>query len=91
MELALIEPDSPEWHFMWKWLGDHPLNKDIENPTLALNNGEGWMYMGSFKQGDRVVHEFRHRIHPTTNTLQSLKVSASEEFTKEQINKTFKL
>ena len=91
MELVLIEPDSPEWTFMWNWLAAHPLNKDLDQPTITQNGTEAWQYMGSFKQGARVIHEFRHRNHPTTNSLQTLKVSASDDFTKEQINKTFKL
>ena len=91
MELVLIEHGSPEWDFIWNWLAAHPINKDIEQPTIAQNGTEAWQYMGSFKQGKRVIHELRHRNHPTTKSLQSLKVSASPEFTQEQINKTFKL
>jgi hypothetical protein len=91
MELILIEPQSPEWNFMWNWLAKHPLNKDIPEPTVALNGEESWQYMGSFKQGDRVIHELRHRNHPTTNSIQSLKLEASPDFTKEQINKSFRL
>ena len=91
MDLILIEPESSEWIFMWNWLAAHPINKDIEQPTIAQNGSEAWQYMGSYKQKDRVIHEFRHRNHPTTNSIQSLKVSASPDFTKEQINKTFKL
>ena len=91
MDLILIEPNSPEWDFMWKWLEDHPINKDITEPTLAVNNGEAWQYMGSFMQGERVIHQFRHRNHPVTNDRKDLSVNASEAFTKEQIAKKFRL
>ena len=91
MDLVLIEPNSPEWDFMWNWLANHPLNKDIPEPTTAEHEGEAWQYMGSFMQGERVLHQFRHRFHPVTETRQSVSVSASETFTKEQINKKFKL
>ena len=86
----LIKIGSPEWEFMWNWLENHPINKGLENPTSATNDGENWMYMGSYKQGDRVIHELRHRDHPVTNSIQNLKLQASELFTKDQIQKTFK-
>jgi len=91
MELVLIEPNSPEWDYMWNWLAEHPINKDIAEPTLAMNEGEGWQYVGSFKQDTRIIHEFRHRKHPKTGLIQNLKVSGSDTFTKEQIHKQFKL
>ena len=91
MKLILIKIDSPEWDFMWNWLENHPLNKGLENPTSATNDGENWRYMGSFKQGERVIHEFRHRNHPVTNQRQDVKVEASKELTQEQIQKEYKL
>lgn len=90
MNLILIKPNSPEWEFMWNWLESHPINKGIENPSLALNNEEAWQYMGSYQQGDKVIHEFRHKNHPVTNNIQSLKLNASKLFTSDQILKTFK-
>jgi hypothetical protein len=47
--------------------------------------------MGSFKQGDRVIHELRHRHHPVTQKREDLKVQASGELTPEQIKKSFKI
>lgn len=91
MELILIEPYSPEWDFMWDWLANHPLNIKLANPTSAEHHGEQWQYMGSYKQGERVLHQFRHRLHPITESVQSVSVSASETFTKEQIAKKFPL
>ena len=91
MELAIIEIGSIEWNNMWDWLASHPINEGLTEPSVATNNGESWQYTGSYKQGERMVHSFRHRNHPTTNTLQNLSVEASNELTKEQIKKTFKL
>ncbi len=91
MELVLIEQNSQEWEYMWNWLAAHPINEGIVEPTTALNNGEAWQYMGSFKQDDRVIQEFRHRNHPRTNSRQNLKVNASETFTTNQIQKKYKL
>lgn len=91
MELVLIEPYSPEWDFMWDWLANHPLNLDIPNPSAALNDGEAWQYMGSYMQGEKVIHQFRHRNHPVTNGVKQVSVNGSEAFTKEQIAKKFRL
>ena len=91
MEFALIERDSPEWEYMWKWLAEHPINKSLDEPSVALNDGEAWQYIGSYKQGEKVVHEFRHRFHPVTKEKKLLSVSASKDFTPEQIKKAFKL
>jgi hypothetical protein len=91
MELVLIKQDTPEWEYMWNWLASHPLNEGIENPSLAVNNGEAWQYMGSYKQGERVLHTFRHRQHPRYNKTENVSVSASKELTEEQIAKNFKL
>lgn len=90
MELVLIEPNSPEWEFMWNWLSSHPLNEGIEDPSTALNDGEAWQYMGSYKQKDKVISEFRHRNHPLTNRLSKLSVE-HPTFNDESITKKFKL
>lgn len=91
MELILIEPGSLEWNFIWTWLEAHPINKGIENPSIALNKGESWQYMGSYMQDDRVLHSFRHRHHPTIDTVSTVSVGASPNFTQEQITKRFRL
>lgn len=85
MEFILIKEGCPEWEYMWSWLGNHPANYDLEEPTLAFNKGEGWQYMGSFRQGHRVIHEFRHRNHPKAEGLVELKLSASSAFNEESI------
>ena len=91
MELVLIKQDTPEWDYMWNWLASHPLNEGIENPSLAVNNSEAWQYMGSYRQGERVLHTFRHRQHPKYNKVEHVSVSASKQLTEEQIAKNFKL
>ena len=69
MEMILIKIDSLEWEYMWNWLANHPINQDLEDPKLAPNDGEVWQYMGSYKNKDVVITEFRHRNHPKTNGL----------------------
>jgi hypothetical protein len=91
MEMILIEPNSTEWEYIWNWLEQHPLNNDVEDKRLALNNGEGWQYMGSWRQGKKVIHELRHRNHPATQTVQKLSLNASDSLTDEQINKKFSI
>ena len=90
MNLILIKANSPEWDFMWKWLEEHPISKDIIEPSVALNEGEAWQYMGSWQQGDRAIHSFRHRNHPVTKSIQTVSVQASKDLTQDQIEKTFK-
>lgn len=91
MELVLIKQGTSEWNWMWEWLAVHPLNEGIEEPSIATNNGESWQYMGSFQQGIRVLHTFRHRQHPRYNKVETVSVSASKTLTSDQIEKTFKL
>lgn len=91
MNLVLIEPDSIEWNYMWEWLSSHPINKGIENPSIALHEGEAWQYMGSLKEKERTIHQFRHRNHPVTNGVESLSVSASDGFSDNQITNQYKL
>ena len=91
MELVLIKSESPEWEYMWEWLANHPINKNIPEPTTALNDGEAWQYMGSFKNKDKVIHEFRHRNHPFNNQLQRLNLQATPDLTDDQIEKTIKI
>jgi len=91
MELVIIEMDSPEWEYMWNWLAEHPINKDLDNPSLATNNGEVWQYMGSYKLKNKVIHCLRHRYHPLTNRVENLSLNASDSFDVNQIKKSFKI
>lgn len=90
MELVLIKQDSPEWEFMWNWLESHPLNKGIENPSLATNGTESWQYMGSLQSKQVILSRFRHRNHPLTNNVQHLTVE-HKDFNQESIIKKVKL
>lgn len=87
MEIILIKTDSAEWVRMWEWLGNHPLNAKLDEPTVALNNDEVWQYMGSYKQGPDVVHEFRHRYHPITGKREYLKTLALGPLTDDDVAK----
>ena len=65
-----VKQGSKEWHNMWAWVGRHPLNKGIVNPTIAENHGETWQYMGTMKMSDGTYsHRFRHRFHPVREAL----------------------
>jgi hypothetical protein len=90
MELILITPNTEEWEFIWTWLENHPINDGVEDPSTALHDGEAWQYMGSFKQKDKVISEFRHRNHPKINGLSKLSVE-HPSFNEESISKKFKL
>ena len=86
MQMVLVKIDSPEWTYMWEWLSKHPINKDIENPFEAANDGEVWQYVGTYKQGNKAISEFRHKNHPITNKLYRL--SLSHELNDDSIVKT---
>lgn len=91
MEYIIIEINSKEWNYMWDWLSNHPINNGLEQPDVALNENETWQYMGSYKQGKKVLHEFRHRKHPLTNKIERIVFNCSDEFTDDQIKKSFKI
>lgn len=91
MELVLIKQGTHEWNWMWEWLASHPINEGIEEPSIATHEGESWQYMGSYQQGNRVLHTFRHRQHPRYNKVETVSVSASKDFTPDQIAKNFKI
>lgn len=88
MEMVLIKPESNEWNYMWDWVASHPINKGLEDPSTAMSEDkEVWQYMGSFRQNNQTIHEFRHRNHPVTNSVQTLKVMNSETMSNEDIEK----
>jgi len=91
MELVLIEPQSPEWDYMWNWLSQHPINENLSEPSIATNEGESWQYMGTFKQGDKYIHTLRHRNHPVTQNVMELNLNASAMLTDEQIVRKYRL
>jgi hypothetical protein len=85
MEFILIKRESIEWEYLWNKLSEHPINEGLEEPSIALNEGEAWEYTGSYKQGDEVVHSLRHRLHPKTNYVVNVSYKGSEGFTADQI------
>ncbi len=90
MKLVLLKPNSPEWEFAWNWVMAHPLNQGIEDPSTATNEGQAWQYMGSYYNDEKLISEFRHRIHPRTGQTQKLSVE-HKEFNKESFEKTYNL
>jgi hypothetical protein len=91
MEFILINQDSPEWNHIWGYLETHPLNEGLAEPKSAENQGYSWEYIGSYKQGDRIIHELKHFCHPSTQGPVKTSLAASSEFTDEQIAKTFRI
>lgn len=89
MEFVLLKIGSPEWEYIWNWLENHPINAGIEQPSVALNDGEAWQYIGSYRNGNTVVSELRHRKHPLTNRLELL--SLKHEITDDAIEKKYRV
>ena len=44
MDFVLIKEESKEWNYMWNWLEQHPINKGLDEPKTAENNGFEWEY-----------------------------------------------
>ena len=91
MEYVLIEIDSDEWNIMWDWLEKHPINNGLAEPSIVLNNNEKWEYIGSFKNKEVIIHEFRHRCHPYNNELIYLRLNGTKNLDQKNIRKKFKL
>ena len=89
--MVLIKVGSPEWEYMWEWLATNPINEGLDTPSIAMNEGEAWQYMGSFKQNDKVIHSFRHRCHPRHGQKIDLHVSASPDFDLNDVQKEIKM
>ena len=89
MDFVLIDKESPAWEEIWQWLEQHPINEGLTEPSVALNQGQSWQYVGSYKQDDKVITQFRHRLHPKTNDVYT--ASYSHSITDEQIKKKFKI
>jgi hypothetical protein len=86
MEFLNIKHNSTEWDYIWNFVANHPINEDIDEPMVALNGGEEWQYMGSYKHKDKIIHEVRHRLHPKTNGVYKLSLNASDTFDDTQID-----
>lgn len=85
MDLVLIKEGTDEWNHMWSIIETHPINEGIDEPKAAFNQGESWQYMSSYLQNDKLLHEFRHRLHPRTNKLERIVLNSSNKFTDDQI------
>ena len=72
-----IEPNTPEWLYMWAELAQDELNTNLEEPETAHNDGEEWQYMGSETDGETAMHYFRHRNHPRTNRREYVSINSS--------------
>lgn len=91
MEFVLLDLESKEISYLWSYLELHPLNEGIDEPSVALHEGESWNYMGTFINKDKVIHTLRHLNHPRYNRIETISVRASSGFTQDQIVKTFKV
>jgi hypothetical protein len=89
MDFILIKMTSPKWDEMWDWVASHPINQGLEEPSVALNEGYSWEYMGTYLQGNKAVSEFLHRQHPNTSTLH--KLSYGHEIGPDDIEKKYRI
>ena len=82
-----IERDSDEWNYMWDQLAKNPINININDPTVAENDGESWQYMDTSFYDGKLKHCFRHRCHPVEDQRVYLHIPVSKEFWIEIHNK----
>jgi hypothetical protein len=90
MEFIAIKIGSKEWDNLWEFVANHPINKDIENPKNALHNNLNWGYIGSFKNGNKVISEVVHGCHPVTNDVYKISYE-HKDFDNESIASTAKI
>jgi hypothetical protein len=88
MEMLIIKQNSQEWDWMWEYVAAHPINEDIQEPSVAINERESWQYMCSFKHMDKIIHTFRHRLHPRFQRTEHIVFNSSETLTPEDIERT---
>lgn len=69
MEFIILKEDSQEWGIMWDMLRLHPINAQESEPCIAFNNGEVWQYMGTYRNKETLISEFRHRCHPYSQEM----------------------
>jgi len=91
MDIVIVEQGSDEWNYLWDYVAKHPINEGLEEPRVAFNQGEQFQYMGSYRQGDKIIHSVRHRQHPRDNNRKDINFYASDKFTSEQISKVIKV
>ena len=63
---ALTMPE--EWEAIWNEL------ELLEGDRACEYKGEAWQYMGSRREGDRSIHHFRHRQHPSNNGRKEIQI-----------------
>jgi len=90
MELVLLIPESEAWEEAWTFIHDHPINEGLDEPSVAMNDGEAWQYVGTFLNNGKAISSFRHRLHPKTGGLYNVSYE-HKELQEDQIQKKFKL
>lgn len=93
MELVFVKQDSLEWTYIWDFVEKHPINEGIEEPRVALNEGEVWQYMCTYanKEKNKFIHEFRHKNHPNTNGVYFIRFNSENIITDGDVIKTIKV
>lgn len=63
--LVFIDRGTADWDRVWALLAAST-GGDTTQPCPCCR--ERWQYMGSYSDGARTAHEFRHRHHPLTRS-----------------------
>lgn len=84
-----IKPESSEWERMWNWVADHPINKGLSEPSVAMSkDNKTWRYVDSFRNKNETVHQFIHENHPITNKAESICLISREVISDDEIQRS---
>lgn len=88
---VFVDRGTAEWDLMWQKLARKRINRSLDEPTVADNYGETWQYMESVPRksrffGTRMLHGFRHRLHPVTGGRVCFWIRASKRFSSDDVD-----
>jgi hypothetical protein len=85
MEYIVLKQESPSWEWCWNWLNDNPINAGITDPSIALNDGNAWEYMGTVRNKGIAISSFKHNSHPFDNEQKNISVQHLDAIPNEDI------
>jgi hypothetical protein len=86
MEYLILKQDSPTWLWLWdEWLLNNPINAELDEPTIAENNGYMWEYFGTVRNKGIAISTFRHKSHPLDDQPKNISVQHLDQIPNEDI------
>lgn len=85
MKAIILKEGSKAHNYAWTFIEEHPLNKCLDVPHEANNNGNTWLYMGTIEHKDIAISTFKHEQHPLTQKMEQIAVKHLETLSDEDI------